>query len=404
MRPEEIESGGHDPYFESASRALKQARLARPTLLLDLDRLDTNLNRFTASLREGLGYRIVVKSLPSMPLVAHIMEQANTNRLMVFHQPFLNHLAETFPNSDILLGKPFPVEAAARFYDYLRPGGFDPSQQLQWLIDTPQRLIEYQALAQARGLNLRICVEIDVGLHRGGLKDPADLDSMLTMMARDPKLSFGGLMGYDAHVAKLPTTLGWRAREFKAVIERYSAFVETARRHDPMRPVQDLTLNAGGSPTFHLHNEIAMANEVSVGSALVKPSDFDLDSLAAFDPAIFIATPVIKAFGKTEIPGLPYLGDVMGWYDKNRAKSFFIYGGYWKANPVSPPGLRPNSLYGHSSNQELLNGPASVTLKPNDYVFLRPTQSEAVMLQFGDLAIMRQGTIVDAWPVLQQGN
>mgnify|MGYP000356717028 CR=1 FL=1 len=400
MRPDEVPSGGHDPYFDSAARALKAVGLARPTLLLDLDRVDANINRLTSSLRDGLALRLVVKSLPCPQLIAHIMDKAQTNRLMVFHQPFLNAMAEQFPEADILLGKPLPVDAAARFYDYLRPGGFDPAAQLQWLIDTPQRLIEYQALAQGRGLKLRINVEIDVGLHRGGLKDPADLDNILSMIDRDPNLSFGGLMGYDAHVAKLPTFLGWQAREFSAVIERYSAMLETARRHDPMRPAQDLTLNAGGSPTFHLHNEIALANEVSVGSALVKPSDFDLGSLDAFEPAAFIATPVIKASGATEIPGIPYLGDMMAWYDKNRAQSFFIYGGHWMANPVSPPGLKLNSLYGQSSNQELLNGPKSVTLKPNDFVFLRPTQSEAVMLQFGDLAVMRQSTNTAHWNVL----
>jgi len=402
MRPDEIPSGGHDPYFASLARALKAANLARPTLVIDLDRLDANINRLTASLRDGLAFRIVVKSIPCPDLVGHVMEQAGTNRLMVFHQPFLNHAAENFPDADMLLGKPLPVDAAARFYDYLRPSGFDPASQLQWLIDTPQRLIEYQALAQARGLKLRINVEIDVGLHRGGLSDPADLDNMLTMIERDPNLSFAGLMGYDAHVAKLPTFLGWQAREFAAVIERYSAMLETARRHDPMRPAQDLTLNAAGSPTFHLHNEVALANEVSVGSALVKPSDFDLPSLEAFEPAAFIATPVIKASDGTQIPGVPYLGDMMAWYDKNRAKSFFIYGGHWMANPVSPEGLKTNPVYGLSSNQELLNGPKSVPLKPNDYVFLRPTQSEAVLLQFGDIAVMRQGTITNQWPVMSQ--
>ena len=38
----------------------------------------------------------------------------------------------------------------------------------------------------------------------------------------------------------------------------------------------------------------------------------------------------------------------------------------------------------------------------DDYVFLRPTQSEAVMLQFGDLQVVRGGQIVDRWPVFTQ--
>jgi D-serine deaminase-like pyridoxal phosphate-dependent protein len=34
---------------------------------------------------------------------------------------------------------------------------------------------------------------------------------------------------------------------------------------------------------------------------------------------------------------------------------------------------------------------------------LRPTQSEAVLLQFGDLVALRDRKIVERWPVLQPG-
>lgn len=46
----------------------------------------------------------------------------------------------------------------------------------------------------------------------------------------------------------------------------------------------------------------------------------------------------------------------------------------------------------------MLNGSRSVSLKPDDYVFFRPTQSEPVLLQFGDLEVYEDGRIVDHWP------
>ena len=58
----------------------------------------------------------------------------------------------------------------------------------------------------------------------------------------------------------------------------------------------------------------------------------------------------------------------------------------------APPGLAPNGVY-VSSNQQGVNAPASVSLAPDDFVFLRPTQSEAVLLQFGDLCLVRGGRI-----------
>ena len=35
-------------------------------------------------------------------------------------------------------------------------------------------------------------------------------------------------------------------------------------------------------------------------------------------------------------------------------------------------------------------------------MFLRPTQSESVMLQFGDLLTVERGELSERWPVFQQ--
>jgi hypothetical protein len=67
-----------------------------------------------------------------------------------------------------------------------------------------------------------------------------------------------------------------------------------------------LTRNGGGSPTFRLYTDTTIANEVSIGSALVKPTHFDTPLLSPYQPACFIAAPVLKAVGPTRIPGLEF--------------------------------------------------------------------------------------------------
>ena len=47
----------------------------------------------------------------------------------------------------------------------------------------------------------------------------------------------------------------------------------------------------------------------------------------------------------------------------------------------------------------MFNGSRSIDLEPDDWLFLRPTQSEFVFLQFGDIAVYEGGDIVDFWPV-----
>ncbi|MCA8903473.1 MAG: hypothetical protein KDA43_01225, partial [Hyphomonas sp.] len=70
----------------------------------------------------------------------------------------------------------------------------------------------------------------------------------------------------------------------------------------------------------------------------------------------------------------------------------------WLADPVDPPGLEYNKTFGRSSNQEMLNGGPELSIAPDEFVFLRPQQSEALFLQFGDIAVYEDGAIVDSWP------
>ena len=128
----------HNTYFRQLSTALDGAGLARPTLVIDRQRLLANADVIKQRLQGRYDYRVVAKSLPSLSLLETVMQRTGTQRLMVFHQPFLNLIAREMPDSDLLLGKPMPVAAAARFYQQHRGNSFEPRRQLQWLVDSHQ--------------------------------------------------------------------------------------------------------------------------------------------------------------------------------------------------------------------------------------------------------------------------
>jgi D-serine deaminase-like pyridoxal phosphate-dependent protein len=299
-----------------------------------------------------------------------------------------------------LLGKPMPVAAVASFYAQ-HQGGFDPSRQLQWLMDTPERLAQYLALAQAQQLRLRVNLEIDVGLHRGGFADPQTAATALNTIASHPQhLAFSGFMGYDAHLMGLPGFLA--DGEIPKVKTRYAAFVDALHRGFPQLTNTALSFNGAGSPTFRHHEVDSPLNDVSVGSALLKPSHYDLPVLADFDPAAFIATPILKRHASTGLPTQEWLAGPLAAWDRNKADTLFAYGGNWLAQVESPAGVQPVGIYS-SSNQEGYYAAHGVALAVDDFLFLRPQQSEAVLLQFGDLVAVRGDRIEQRWPVLQAG-
>ena len=80
-------------YFAALSQALKEAGIAEPTLVIDRHRLDHNIETLLDDLPEGMGYRIVAKSLPSVGLIRHIRTRTGSDRLMTFNIEMLLALA-----------------------------------------------------------------------------------------------------------------------------------------------------------------------------------------------------------------------------------------------------------------------------------------------------------------------
>lgn len=377
-----------EPYFNTLRQALHDAGILTPVLVLDRDRLDSNIARLQADLPAQMGYRIVAKSLPVPALLDRIRAATGTDRVMSFNLPMLRALSASMPDADQLLGKPLSAQACAA---YLASPEARPDK-VQWLIDSAERLRAYAAL----NTPLRIAIELDVGLHRGGARPGPELGALLDALAQAPHLRLSGVMGYEPHLAALPRVLGWRARAMRYARRDYQAGLDQIRARLGNAALEGAVLNIAGSPTFRLYRDTTLANEIAMGSALVKPSDFDTPLLADYTPALFIATPLIKGPLQLPLPGFEWLQPLRARLPGSR--SLFIHGGHWLADPISPPGLRYSGIYGRSSNQEALRCGAKTQVTAGEFIFLRPHQSEAVMLQFGDIVVVSQGRVVDHWP------
>lgn len=396
-------------YFQALNQQLKEYKNAVPRLLIDLDALDRNIEEIQRSLKVGVDFRIVVKSLPSPRLIEYLQKKLSTARLMAFHQPILTQLMPLLDHkADVLLGKPMPLQTLQYFYENLPAdsSAFDPFVQVQWLVDTTDRLKQYREVAQLKGWKIKVNLEVDVGLHRGGFADAASFERALDFLEEyQGELTFAGLMGYDPHIVKLPRLLRSQQKAFELVCETYQTYLDIIKNKYPTLWHDQLTFNGAGSPTITLHQSpLSPLNDWSAGSCLVKPSGFDRPSLAAFQPACYIATPVLKKMKGTTLPALEGYKGILNAMDASNQQSFFIYGGYWKADYHYPFGLRANRFFGASTNQSMLNAPPSCNLDVDDFVFLRPRQSEFVVLQFGKILAIRNRKIVGEWDTFKTDN
>ncbi len=387
-------------FYAGLSKELREKGIGRPVVLIDLDRLDHNLERVMSRLRAPLHLRVVEKSLPSAQLLNYILDKTGSRRVMVFHHPFLKTLLTALPpDTDLLFGKTIPVAGVAEFHAGLDEAQHaDAAARVQWLIDSPQTLDAYLTYFKKAGRKFAANIELDVGLHRGGPATPAELDGLLKVLAANrDTVTLTGLMGYDGHAFHVPVPgfmKLWAVKKTLAGIAAdYQALWDHVRAGYPELAATVRTLNGGGSSSYSLYAPDSVITDISVGSALLMPKTYDIITLADHKPAVFIATPLLKKLHPAKIP---YVGRISMSSDVD---GYYVYGGAWAIEVEYPQGLQMHGLMSSPpnqtlvSNQAFLYGAAEPKVEPGDFVFFRPGESDNLFL-FDEIHLVRGGKLV----------
>lgn len=409
--------GSYAPAFAQWNQALKASQPGRPVALIDLDALDHNAALIHKRLGDRYALRLVTKSIPSLPLISYLMDATGSRRLMAFTEALLGELLQSYGDStDILLGKPLPVEAAARLLE-----AHPSASQVQWLIDTRERCVAYLELSRRLNRPLKVSLEIDVGLHRGGARTKAELESMLAVIKESQgQLELTGLMGYDGHVPHIPAFLAPPTFQkdkaiqsaFRAVLEQYADFVSAGKSYWPEAFSRPLIFDSGGSHTYPLYPDVQKTsiNDLSIGSAFLAPGNFAELGTLGHRPALYLATPVLKHLAPGDVPFLDAASSLLSQWDINLTQGYGLMGGGWTASPVQPPGLTSHFLLESGggvesllSNQRVLYASPRVSLEVGDFVFFHPWEGDA-MLTFDVIYGIRGGRIVERWPTFRGGS
>jgi len=409
---------GLDPMrFAAWNAELRLKEPGRDTVLVDLDAVDHNIAVVRATLGPQFALRLVTKSLPSTGLIHHVMTVAHTNKVMTFSEGVLGELLDDFGWSmDALQGRPMPVEGAERL---LRK--YDAAENVRWLVDTVDRAKEYAALAKRTQTRLKVAVEIDVGLRRGGAIDNAELLNILAVIDANRKLlTFAGFMGYDGHVPYGPQFGLDSDAEFVAVHSRYKAFVQAGAAAYPyMFSRKDLVFNSGGTATYNRYTKDLVdtpVNDMAMGSGFVMPGDFANLAALGHYPAEHLATPVLKRIVPAEVPFIQGYLPQLAQSNPSLEVSFFMLSGPGPSQIVYPPQLIWNPILSTGpgtcgsipppsgdalGNQALMNGSHDLQLGVGDFIFGWFCEGSSVS-EWGSITALRNNVIVDTWDTARE--
>jgi D-serine deaminase-like pyridoxal phosphate-dependent protein len=380
-----------DKYFSDLTTDL-QKDFGTPQMLIDINRLDANAATIVAGAK-ATRYRIVEKSLPSLDLLRHVKEQTGSNRFLVMHLPFLSEIL-TIPDAQVLIGKSQPTKATTNFLD----GDRDHDDRVTWMVDSVARLNELIIYAKHTRRLLRAAVEIDVGMHRGGVRTPAQLPDVLKLFAANgDAVTFAGMLGYDGHVSGAPSVPGLEERTIRAAFntmqDTYQAFKDVLTRDFGGLVRDDLIFNSGGTDTYSAFPDDGPVNDVAAGGGMLRPSSYSSPFLGPLTPAAFIAAPVLSHSDRLE---LPYVTDIAQSQTDN-GQGFTMYGGGWASSPVYPAGVQSAPFVSDSPginqvpNASWMYGPASPRIDVGTWIFQQPIQADCIFM-FENLLVIEDGT------------
>jgi hypothetical protein len=411
-KPHKVKSE-YQPYFARLNTALKEKRGGESTGIIDLDRLDSNIHFVCTKLGNGYKLRLVTKSLPSLELLKYMMAKANTNRLMVFSEPYIAEILNTFDadSVDLLLGKPLPSDALPRL------SVCKGWNTINWLVDTKERLNEYLAFAKKDSTHLKLSLEIDVGLHRGGFENTKEFTEAIEIIRQNSQyLELTGLMGYDGHVPFVPFYINKEnavKRAFDDVQRSYGQFVHELRKHYDAKAIGSMTFNSGGSHTYFRYPDYkgTPVNDIAMGSGFLAPQQFGDVIELGHQPALFLSSPVLKKIESSKLPHAEKLTALVYLWDPNLKISYFMLGGGWPGEPVAPAGLRKNYLWDENDlgytnllpNQSIIGSSDQNDLHVGDFVFYHAWEGDG-MLSFKKVVLYRQSGIVGEWETYKGGN
>ena len=226
--------------------------LETPVPLVDLDRMERNLDRLAGYTRaHGLALRPHVKTHKS-PIIA----SAQLERGAAGVTCATTREAEVMSTvcDDILVAYPPVGEARLR-----RLMALPERVRLTVALDSAAAIDALGAAAAAAGRTVSVYVEADVGMRRVGVGSAADVVALARRVASHPSLDFAGLTFYPGHIRESVDKQAAAMAELRRALDEVIAALGTAGL--PPRVV-----SGGSTPTMMKTHELPAVTEFRPGT------------------------------------------------------------------------------------------------------------------------------------------
>ena len=249
-------------------------------------------------------------------------------------------------------------------------------------VDDPENVRQLSEASAAKGVELRVLVEVDVGMGRCGVQPGKPALDLARQVDRAPGLKLEGLMAYEGHLVMVADPAE-RARRVRSSFEPLADTVTLLERDGlPVRIV-----SSGGTGTYDITGTLPFITELQCGSYVLMDNKYRTIQ-PEFEPSLTVLSTIVSRPVPQRIivdAGLKSMTTEFGW-----------------PLPLDGEGLSVNYLSEEHGKLELAEL-ASFDGRPGDRIRFMPSHCCTTVNLHEVFHVIQDGKLVDIWPIAARG-
>ena len=350
--------------------------LDTPALCIDLPALQANITRL-AEAAKAMGVRVRPHTKThKCPVIAHMQLAAGAIGITCAKVGEAEVMAQAGIR-DILIAN--QIVGRQKIDRLMGLAGYT---DVMVAVDSAGNVEELSAAAQARGVTLRVLVEVDIGMGRCGVEPGAAALELALHAAEAKGLRVEGVMGYEGHAVTIPD-LDERRRQTETSLKLLTDTAGMIRGAGI--PVN--IVSAGGTGTYAITGAWPGITELQTGSYATQDLKYRAEvGMAEFGYALTLMSTVVSARGGDHAivdAGLKALTTDLG-----------------RPAVIDPPGWELYRLSEEHGWLRRLDGPP---LKVGDRVEIVPSHGCTTINLHERYHVLHDGGLVAVWPIAARG-
>ena len=355
--------------------------LETPALLVDLDRMDANLDRAAAySRKHGIALRPHIKTHKSPQLAREQLRRGAAG--VTCATPFEAEVMSEVTSDILVMYPPVGSQRASRLAHLAQ------RVRLTVALDSEKAVTDLAAATIDAGSSVRVLVEIDAGMHRVGLQTAADAIALARRVTDSPGLELAGMAFYPGHIRG-------PVGEHHSQLAELSRIVSTTKRAIEGTGLAVEAVSAGSTPTMWRTHEIEGVTEMRPGTYIFNDrTTADIGACTLDECALTVLATVVS----TAVPGQAVIdaGTKALGREPMRAGASEGFGCVWD---------RPDVIVKSMSEEHGILDLSRSTWRPRVGERVRVVPNHVcIVVHLADLVFgVREGAVVSSWPVAARG-